>query len=157
MTILNNKKILRSRSSAQTRRIGAGIGARLRPGDVVALRGELGSGKTTLVKGIAGALGVNEREVSSPTFALVHEYRGKSKIYHIDWYRLGRVSGADASLAEECFGSDAITLVEWAERGRALLPPNRIEIHLKHAGGNRRIITLYPWSPKHEKLFRDIT
>ena len=148
--ITSNKNILKSGSSVQTRKIGAKIGALLRPGDVVALWGELGSGKTTLVKGIAGALGVDEREVSSPTFVLVNEYEGKHKIYHIDWYRLDLVSGADASLAEECFGSDAVTLVEWAERGQALLPPDRLEIRLKHAGGDRRIIHLAPKGKKYK-------
>ena len=142
--------ILKSSSSLETKRIGAQIGALLRAGDVVALWGELGSGKTTLVKGIAGALGVDEKEVSSPTFVLINEYEGKRKIYHIDWYRIKKVSGNDALLAEECFASKAITLVEWAERGKALLPAERIEVRLKHAGGNRRVIEIRAQGKKRE-------
>lgn len=112
-------------------------------GDVVTLEGSLGSGKTTLAKGIARGLAVrSEAEVTSPTFTLIHEYEGREKIYHIDWYRLRAVRGADARLAEECFASKAVTLVEWPERGRRVLPSERIEIRLRHAGERARHIKI---------------
>lgn len=132
-----------SRSSAETKKIGSRIGRALRSGDVVALRGPLGSGKTTLVKGIARGLGHgSEKDVLSPTFVVIHEYTGREKIYHLDWYRLSSVRGVDRQLAEECFSSKAVTLVEWPEKGEALLPKDRIEVTLAHRGEDSRSIRI---------------
>lgn len=119
-----------------TRAIGRAVGSRLESGDVVALRGPLGAGKTTLAKGLAAGLGVAgaETEVSSPTFALIHEYDGRQKVYHLDWYRLDDVSGPDEGLAAECFSAHAVTLVEWPERGAGALPKERLEIALAYRG-----------------------
>ena len=128
-----------SHSAAETRKIGEKIGRSLRSGDVVALSGELGAGKTTLVKGIAKGLGVpSGEEVSSPTFVLIHEYQGREKIYHLDWYRLKKVEGEDRFLAEECFAGDAVTLVEWPERAKNLLPRKHLEVRLKHVSDKER-------------------
>lgn len=129
-----------TKSAAETTRVGEKIGKLLKAGDVVALSGELGAGKTTLVRGIVRALGVDPDEVASPTFVLVHEYEGKFKIYHMDWYRLKAVKGEDALLAEECFASPSVALVEWPERGRGVLPKKRIEVKISHSGGDKRVI-----------------
>ena len=127
---------------AQTRSIGRKIGRSLMPGDVVALEGALGSGKTTLVKGIAAGLGAApEREVTSPSFALIHEYSGRKKMFHMDWYRLETLTPADARLAEECFEQGAVSIVEWPDRGKNILPAGTIWITLEHAGRTKRIIT----------------
>jgi len=112
----------------------------LKAGDVVALKGELGAGKTTLVKGIAVGLGCAEEDVLSPTFVLINEYQGREKVYHMDWYRLDSLGAQDAALAEECFAARAVSLVEWADRGQDVLPPGAIEIKLEHRGQNRRLI-----------------
>lgn len=143
------KIILRTDSPQKTKRIGKILGKYFSSGAVVALQGELGAGKTTLVKGIAKGLGVaSEKTVSSPTFVLIHEYVGCKKIYHLDWYRLPRVEGADESMAEECFASQGVTLVEWPERGRSLLPSRTVRIQLSHKGPRSRLITLtFPQSP----------
>ncbi len=128
-------------SAKETQKIGKKIGASLKAGDVVALEGPLGAGKTTLVKGIAEGLGVKDKkEVVSPTFVLVHEYEAREKIYHIDWYRLKNVEGQDRMLAEECFDSKAVTLVEWAERGKEIFPKKHIRISLKYKGPEKRLI-----------------
>ncbi|MBI4432834.1 MAG: tRNA (adenosine(37)-N6)-threonylcarbamoyltransferase complex ATPase subunit type 1 TsaE [Candidatus Omnitrophica bacterium] len=134
--------IFKTISLAQTRKIGQAIGQQLKAGDVVALTGELGAGKTTLVKGIAHGLGVKKADetVSSPTFTLIHEYAGREKVYHLDWYRLARVEGEDAFLAEECMRSGGVCLIEWAERGRNLLPAKHLKITMKHAGPSSRQI-----------------
>lgn len=134
--------IFESRSALETRRIGRGIGKRLKAGDVVAIRGPLGAGKTTLVKGVAEGLGFDGERVSSPTFTLIHEYTGRKKIYHIDWYRLRSVKGADALAASECFSAQAVSLVEWAERGRNLLPKERLDVTLSHRGQDRRSLRI---------------
>ena len=147
------KKIfqIKTHSAAETKKFGKKFGGLLRAGDVVALEGELGAGKTTLVKGIAKGLGVqSERAVSSPTFVLIHEYQGREKIYHLDWYRLKSVKDADAELAEECFSSNAVALVEWPKRGKPLLPKQRIEIELSHDGGSSRKIKLRFIGKKYE-------
>ena len=151
---LMKKITLISNSAAQTKRIGKILGKFLLPGSVVALQGELGSGKTTLVKGIAKGLGVaSEKMVSSPTFVLIHEYEGREKIYHLDWYRLRAVEGTDESLAEECFNSQAVTLVEWPERGKTLIPRKALAIQLSHCGlRSRNILVSFPASPAPELL-----
>ena len=130
-----------SHSAAETIRFGKKLGRKLRAGDVVTLSGELGSGKTTLVKGLAEGLGVpSDKEVSSPTFVLIHEYRGREKIYHLDWYRLKRVAGEDRFLAEECFQDSAVTLIEWPDRGRDLIPRKHWEIRLRHVSPKERML-----------------
>lgn len=139
-------------SSAQTAALGRRIGRKLASGDVVALKGALGSGKTTLVRGIAQGLGVDGGRVSSPTFTLVHEYEGREKIFHMDWYRLKKVAGADEELTLECFGRPAVTLVEWAGRAPGLFPERHLEICLSHAGPDRRKILI-----KKHGGFRDVT
>ncbi len=149
------KKILLHTDSAEkTKRIGRIIGKHLLPGAVVTLQGELGAGKTTLVKGIAKGLGLaSEKIVSSPTFVLIHEYTARKKIYHIDWYRLRSVEGADEALAEECFASDSITLVEWPERGKSLIPLNAVAIRISHRGFcSRSLEIFFPTRPAPQFL-----
>lgn len=132
-----------SNSAVETKHIGVALGQFLKPGAVVALQGKLGAGKTTMVQGIAKGLGVApEKNVSSPTFVLIHEYKGREKIYHLDWYRLGRVEGADEAMAEECFASKAVTLVEWPERGRVLIPSRAVVVKLSHRGPESRSVSV---------------
>ena len=131
----------KSTSPAQTKKIARDLGRKLGAGDVVTLRGELGAGKTTFSKGLAKALGVgSEKEVSSPTFVIIHEYTGRLPLYHLDWYRLESVRGADREMAEECFSGEGVTLVEWPERGAEVLPKKRMDVKIVHAGGTLRTI-----------------
>lgn len=136
--------MLTSRSALETKKIGEEIGRVLKPGTVVTLSGELGTGKTTLAKGIVMGLGMpDEHRVSSPTFVLIHEYEGRCKIFHIDWYRLSAVTGADEDLANECFErKDAVTIVEWPERAPGLLPRGAVNISFEHLGENSRRISV---------------
>lgn len=107
------------------------LGSFLKPKDVVALFGDLGSGKTTLIKGIVAGLGAKDA-VSSPTFTIQHQYRGKEvMIYHFDFYRIDTPQGLRSIGCEEFFDGDGICLVEWPEHANDLLPPQRWEIHLK--------------------------
>ena len=148
--------LFRSHSSAETKKIGNSIGRLLKAGDVVTLRGELGAGKTTLVKGMGRGLGIGEKEVASPTYVLIHEYAGREKIFHIDWYRLETVEDADELFAEECFSSKAVTLVEWPERGKKILPKERFEIELSHEGANSRLIRIVPKGKRYQELLREL-
>jgi len=135
---------LTSYSEAETKKIGRRIGALLKSGDVVALVGELGAGKTTFVKGLVKGLGVplKEKDVTSPTFTLVHEYEGREKVFHMDWYRLGSLRRSDQALCEECFDSDAVTVVEWADRDESILPKHCLRVELKHKDVHTRRIEI---------------
>jgi tRNA threonylcarbamoyladenosine biosynthesis protein TsaE len=130
-----------SRSVEETIGIGARLGRKLKAGDVVALFGDLGSGKTVLTKGIARGLGVrNVRYVNSPTFVIIKEHRAKVPLYHFDLYRLDRSSPVDTENFEEYFYGGGVTVVEWADRITGLLPKKRIEVRLSVTGaGTRRI------------------
>jgi tRNA threonylcarbamoyladenosine biosynthesis protein TsaE len=125
-------------SPEETRAVGRCLGAALRPGDLVALEGELGSGKTVLVQGIAEALGV-EDPVHSPTFVLHHRYRGPVPLDHYDLYRLGGLDWADAGLDEPA--SDAISVVEWSERATPLEAWAGIRVRLEVIDPERRRLT----------------
>jgi len=101
----------------ETLALGRRLGRLLGAGDVVALSGPLGSGKTTLTKGLAEGLDVEEpRWVTSPTFVLIHEYPGRVPVYHVDAYRLAGASDAEALGVDELFFGDGVTIVEWADR-----------------------------------------
>ena len=131
-----------SRNPEDTFRVAADLARELRPGDVLALHGELGSGKTTLVQGLARALGI-ERPVNSPTFTLINEYRGSCPLFHIDLYRVrGSAEAMDLGLDEYLFGN-GITAIEWAERITELLPPGTVHVRLE-AGKqpDERLITI---------------
>ena len=130
-----------SRPETETKRIGQMLAQRLAAGDVVALYGEVGAGKTTLAKGIAKGLGVkSEADISSPTFVVIHEYEGQTKVYHLDWYRLKKVEGVDEAMALECFDSEGVTLVEWPERGEPVLPEQTLRLRIRHKGPTLRLI-----------------
>lgn len=133
-------------SPKETAKIAAALAKRVRGGDVVALYGELGAGKTTFAQAFAKALGVKER-VQSPTFILMHEHRLKKKggpayFLHADAYRGDAPQFRAVGFDEYLGRPDAVVLVEWAERVEELLPKKRIEVRLKHLGGDRRSLTV---------------
>lgn len=123
---------------AATAALGRALAEALPDGSVVALCGTLGAGKTRLVQAIAEASGIDPRDVASPSFVLIHEYRGRRPIYHIDAYR---VRNDDEFLdlgPDEYFESEGLTLVEWADRVEGGLPAERLEVHIQVAGPTRR-------------------
>ena len=136
--------VIESRSPRQTEKLGRLLADLLPVGSVVALRGELASGKTCLVRGMATRFADNEN-VSSPTFTLVNQYGHAPTLYHVDLYRLaGPEELADLGY-EDLFEPDGICVVEWAERAEPLLPAKRLDILLEHVGpgqANTRRITL---------------
>src|SRR5947207_9211067 len=114
--------MITSHSAAETMDIGRQLAATLKPGDVLALTGDLGAGKTCLVKGIALGLGIAQ-DVTSPTFTIIHEYRGgRLPLYHVDLYRLDSARQTVAIGIEDYLHPDGVTVIEWAEKIEPLLP-----------------------------------
>jgi tRNA threonylcarbamoyladenosine biosynthesis protein TsaE len=123
----------------ETLAIGRRIGAALEPGDVVALVGPLGAGKTHLVKGIAEGAGVADRnQVNSPTFVLINEYAGRLPIHHIDVYRLAGSDELEALGFEEMVSGPGAVLIEWADRVEDALPVDHLHVTLAVTGAERR-------------------
>jgi tRNA threonylcarbamoyladenosine biosynthesis protein TsaE len=125
---------------AETESLGAELAGRLREGDVVLVRGELGSGKTTLVRGAARALGVND-PVTSPTFSIGHRYGGREvTVSHLDLYRLSGLEDEDPALLADYLGAGRIAFVEWPQAAEEVLGGARLKVTLSHRGGDRRCV-----------------
>jgi tRNA threonylcarbamoyladenosine biosynthesis protein TsaE len=133
--------VLRTDSPEETEAVGEALGAALGPGAVVALDGELGAGKTCLVRGIARGLGVTE-PVSSPSFTLMHEYPGRVTVHHFDAWMTGREAAFLEGGGAEALGGEGVALVEWAERVADYLPAGRLEVRLFHRGPTERRLVL---------------
>ena len=131
----------RSSSAAQTEAIGARLATGLRPGDVVLVSGELGAGKTTLIRGACRELGVTE-PVTSPTFTIGRRYEGRVPVSHLDLFRLEDLGGEDPGLLDDYLTSDAIAFVEWPGGADPLDRPAALRVSLTHQGGDRRLVTV---------------
>jgi tRNA threonylcarbamoyladenosine biosynthesis protein TsaE len=136
--------------AAATEALGARLAAGLRPGDVVLVSGELGSGKTTLVRGACRALGV-DGPVTSPTFTIGRRYRGRVPVSHLDLYRLGGLADEEPGILDDYLTPDAIGFVEWPPAGVAIQLADGVRVAarvtLEHAGGDRREVEIVATSP----------
>ena len=128
-------------SAEATRRLAAGLAAVAEAGDVIALSGDLGAGKTQFAKGFADGLGVGAT-VNSPSFVLMAEYAGRLPLFHLDLYRLADASEAIGGGLIDERQADGVTLIEWAERLGAALPPDRLEVRIDGTGDEPRTIGL---------------
>ena len=136
-------RILETSDRSETEALGAELAARLCPGDIVLVRGELGAGKTTFVRGAARALGVCD-PVTSPTFSIGHRYRGTEvTVSHLDLYRLASLREEEPSLLEDYLGPGRIAFVEWPRETSAELRGARVVVELTHRGGDRRRIEVH--------------
>jgi tRNA threonylcarbamoyladenosine biosynthesis protein TsaE len=129
-------------SPDETVALGQRLAKHLGAGDVLALYGDLGAGKTHLVKGLCAGLGVPIASVTSPTFTIVNEYGGDLPVYHFDAYRIERVEEFFELGYEDYFFSDGVSLIEWPERVEGLIPDHAIRLQLTHRGADRRHIAL---------------
>ncbi len=133
-------EVVETNSPAETEALGARIAARLEPGDVVLLSGDLGTGKTTLVRGACRALGVTG-PVTSPTFTIGQRYEGgRLPVSHLDLYRLQSLEGEDPALLEDYLGAGGVAFVEWPAAGAARLGRPALEVRLAHESEERRRI-----------------
>jgi tRNA threonylcarbamoyladenosine biosynthesis protein TsaE len=133
---------LQSGSSAETEALGAKIAERLEPGDVVVVSGEVGAGKTTLIRGACRALGVEE-PVTSPTFTIGQRYSGgRLPVSHLDLYRLASIEDEDPALLDDYLDPDGVAFVEWPAVAESRLARLALEVRLRHVGGDNREIEL---------------
>lgn len=154
MNQANVKVDIISVSAQQTMGIARSIGEKLRDGDVLALSGELGSGKTCFTAGLATGLGISDKyQITSPTFTIINEYPGRLKLCHIDVYRLNSSYEFEDLGYEEYFCGGGVVVIEWAEKIAQLLPDDGIQIHFEYLDENKRkIIVKGP-----EKRLRELT
>lgn len=145
-----------TRSAEHTEAVGRRLGSRLQAGDVVALSGDLGAGKTVLARGIALGAGATGY-IASPSFTLVREYRGPVPVYHVDLYRLDAPGQLDDVGLEEILDGGGIVVIEWAERARSLLPADHLWVTVTFADGeNERVVEFVPHGARLSRLVAEV-
>ena len=150
--------VFETKSASETIQIGKGIGHLLRPGDVVALVGELGAGKTQFIKGLAEGVGVGKPTyISSPSFTLINEYLGKVPFYHIDLFRLEQEKEAEELGLEDYFQAGGITAIEWADKIPFLLPEEILWIEIHYTGENIRSLEISGKGDRYHKLVEELS
>ena len=144
-----------SHSEDQTRRLGARLGQLVQAGQVIALLGELGSGKTRLVQGFGAGLGVPADEViNSPTFTFINEYRGRLPCYHIDLYRLTTPAEAETLGLDDLLHGDGVCIIEWADRLGDALPAERLEITFHYLSETKRRLVMRACGKEYSTLLK---
>jgi len=142
-------------SADQTVAVGKTLGKKLLPGQVLALVGALGSGKTTFVKGLASGLGMKEvDDVTSPTFVLLHRYPTKCPLFHLDLYRLNGLSDMEEIGWDDLIASGGIVAVEWAKKIDGYLPKDYLEIRFRFKNENEREISFHPHGAAYRNLLK---
>ena len=148
---------IESNSSKQTFDIGFAVGMKSGVGDVFALSGELGAGKTCFTAGLARGLGVSEDyTIASPTFIFINEYPGRCRLYHFDVYRLNQISELDDLGYEEYVSGKGVVAIEWAEKIADVLPPDTVVIRYDYVDEDTRIIGFSGPQEKIRGLVRDM-
>ena len=154
---MGKKVVFQTKSTSETIRLGKRIGGLLRPGDVVALAGELGAGKTQFIKGLAEGAGVGKPTyISSPSFTLINEYPGRVPFYHVDLFRLERENEAEELGLEDYYQGEGITAIEWADKIPSLLPKVLLLIHIAYTGKNTRSLEITGKGRRFEELLSEL-
>ena len=149
--------VIQTKSASETIRLGQNIGTHLLPGDVVALVGELGAGKTQLIKGLAAGVGIgNPTYISSPSFMLINEYPGEIPFYHVDLFRLEREKEVEELGLEDYFQGEGITAIEWADKIPSLLPNEMLFIHIAYTGKNTRSIEMIGKGKRYQEILKGL-
>ncbi len=151
------RTLLKSFSRRETIDFGRTLGKNLKPGDVLALCGSLGSGKTTFVKGIGLGLGLkDENEVKSPTYVLMHIYRGRCPIYHLDLFRLEDKQEVENLGWDDILSGEGVVLIEWARKIDGYLPAEYLEIDFKVTKETERKMTIHPHGKRYQERIKNI-
>lgn len=145
---------LLSYSPAITMSLGKTLAHYAKPGDIFCLYGDLGSGKTTLVKGIANGFGIDPVKVNSPTFVLMNAYQGRIPMYHFDFYRLERTAEIAAIGYEEFLYGSGVSVIEWSERFGNLAPKERLSLRFVHQGEDKRLIEFSAQGQRYQELLQ---
>ncbi|MEP7003527.1 MAG: tRNA (adenosine(37)-N6)-threonylcarbamoyltransferase complex ATPase subunit type 1 TsaE [Chloroflexota bacterium] len=141
-----------SHSSLHTERLGERLAAHAEAGDVIALWGDLGAGKTVLARGVAIGLGLDDEAVTSPTFIILHEhFGGRLPLYHLDLYRLEQAQLGSTGW-EDALDAGGVTVIEWPERAGDLLPADRVDVRLEHVAETKRRVTVESTGPRSRRL-----
>ena len=140
-------------SPEETQEFGRRLGELAEPGDVFLMTGDLGSGKTCLTQGIARGLGVKENALS-PTFVIMREMHGRLALYHIDLYRLDRLEETEDLGLDDYFYGEGVSVVEWAEKALALMPPDRMMVRIDYLSNAERRMRLSPNGKRYEQMVR---
>jgi tRNA threonylcarbamoyladenosine biosynthesis protein TsaE len=150
--------IFLSHSPAATLSLGKRMGELLEPGNIIALIGELGCGKTLLTRGICAGLGVPQRQVNSPTFVMVNEYRGRPPVFHMDLYRLGSIDdGFEIGIMDYLSrAGSGVMIIEWAEKILSLLPADLLKVEFQILSARRRQISFSASGDRFGKLFKEL-
>jgi tRNA threonylcarbamoyladenosine biosynthesis protein TsaE len=150
-----NRLDLITRSPEETQELGKRLGKIARPGDVILLVGKLGAGKTCLTQGIAWGLSIDEYAVS-PSFVLVRELYGRLPLYHIDFYRLENLEEIAGLGLDEYFYGQGVTVVEWAEKAWALLPPENLLIEMEYIAETERRLHLKASGKRYREMLAEL-
>jgi tRNA threonylcarbamoyladenosine biosynthesis protein TsaE len=145
-----------SHTNQETERIGSLLGEMLTRGDIIALSGELGTGKTTFVRGMARGMGIADGEVASPSFTLVNEYAGPLTLFHLDLYRLKDEKELFGIDYEEYIKGDGVTVIEWADRIPQAVPHESLWITLSYLDAERREILLQARGVRYEMMIEEL-
>lgn len=132
-------------SAEETILLGNKIGRKLKPGDIIAMQGTLAAGKTTITKGIAQALGIDDT-ITSPTFCLISEYYGKMPLYHMDVYRLDGIEDFVNLGTDDMLYGDGVSIIEWSEKIMSELPKRTIVLKITPQEDNSRLIEIDNWN-----------
>ncbi len=154
LSLSNKYKVysLVTKGPRQTKNVGKILGKILKGGEVICLTGGLGSGKTCLTQGISLGLSVKERYITSPTFIIVNEYKGRLPLYHIDLYRIEDPEEIDSLGISEYFYKGGVAVIEWAERAKDRLPAEKMTIELKFKGPSERELIFNPEGPGYQRI-----
>ena len=152
---------LQVKTIQETAMVGQWLGKHAQKGDVILFSGDLGAGKTTLTQSIAKGLEVSsDQYVTSPSFALMHEYSGRIPLYHMDFYRLSGEDDIEGAGLLEYIGRTGLAVIEWADRLGSLCPDDRLEIDIAVTGETERLFTFIPrgvtWTKKIEQMMTDL-
>ena len=136
--------------------LGKKLAKRLKGGDILCLFGDLGSGKTTMIKGVAEGLKINPKKVNSPTFVLMNIYEGRLPLFHFDLYRLEDIEGISSIGYDEFLYGDGVSVIEWADRLGEFLPEEYLKVELKHKKLDERVIRLTAKGRRHQNIIGKI-